>query len=503
LRGDPLGNQTEHFSVRMNGSDGRQVIGRIALGDEEALAALFREHAQVLYNFAVRGLQSVDDAAEAVSDLFLSVWAEAAGWTRAEIPVDALLTSRLREMLVGRSFTGGRRRPAHEVDLWALVSRPRATTADHGLRGADGDRTAALVRVVMGKCGAVSSNVLSLVYFGGHSIAGAAERLSMTPSECRSRLHVCLEMLGSVRHDGGQARSHDGTYSVCSAAHSLGALGAGDEPEYFRHLEEGCPGCTEDIARFASAAHLLPVLLPDVKLPPELLEKILFSLKLATLAGSIPQIPAGDPGGDVPAKADRPAKPTRPAAPTPAGDKSPAFNHGMTALLIAAIVVIAALGYYARTLLGKIDRRDVLIESLQEQHTDLILKYDRLAGISGFFESKGVVTVLNGTKEFPGLRGKIVWDTSGHGAMLQILNPPQGIGKGRFRVNAVHKDASFQIAEFEADDRDSGGALYRFFPVDAGVSFPADGFAVDATDPTGDGAGAFRPIMRGSIPGRP
>lgn len=486
----------------MNDSHDRQLIRRIGLGEDGALSELYRGHAQVLYNLAARLLQSPDRAGEAVSDLFLSVWRGDSGWSDANCPVGTTLISRMREMLISRTRPGARRHAMRDVDLWTIVSGPVPPAGGAGIPMPEDARRVGVARGVLEKCGAVSTTVLSLVYFGGYGIPEVARRLSITPAECRSRLHGCLEMLSGVKPGRKKGTSHDVRFSVCASGHSLGAITLEEEPEYYDHLAGGCPECMEEISRFSAAAHVLPMFLPNVKFPVDLSDKILFSLGLARTAGSLPHGPAAG-AAQAPTVSDGIADEPPGPQPGPAAAGMILVRDRAGLLMnLAAIAVIAVLGLYLRTLHGKLDEQENLLESLDGSHTELVVKYNRLAGISGFFESRGVVTVLNGSLDYPGLSGRIVWDTADGSAMLQILNLPTELGRGNFRLKAVREDASVRIAEFRGDDRDTADVFYRFFPVEAGKPFMAEAFTVEASGEDGTGQGGYRTIMAGNIPGR-
>ncbi len=99
-------------------------------------------------------------------------------------------------------------------------------------------------------------------------------------------------MLSGGRRENPQGHPHEVRFSVFASAHSLGAITREEEPEYFDRPSGGCPRCMMEISRFSAVAHVLPMLLPDVKLPADLLDKFLFSLRLARIAGSVQRTPA-------------------------------------------------------------------------------------------------------------------------------------------------------------------------------------------------------------------
>jgi RNA polymerase sigma-70 factor (ECF subfamily) len=471
----------------MSDTFGHRLIENIRSGQEEALAELYRRHAQVLYNYAARVLMSAEEAGDVLAGVFQSVWCGVPAWPDPAPPSGVVLAERMRELLLGK-MRGAGKRPYRDVDLWSIVSS----------RGEDPPAVQAACAAIR-KSGVVSTAVLTMVYFGGRTIADTAERLTMTESEARSRLQVGLERLAGDGEGGRRPAPHGGKFLVNAAAWALGAVAPIEEPGYAHHLADGCPECRAEIERYSSAAHVLPSLLPDVNLPEELLEKILFSVRLAGVAAS------GDAAKPGPART-----PEKGRSPMLTGEsENPHPAAGPTANPIVrtwrrfamagggvAVAAIILLGSYAKTLSGRIEEQSGLVESLADRNTELLLKYDRLAGISGFFESNGTVTLLSGTYDAPGLSGKIVWDTTGKSAMLQILNAPAAIRHCSIRVRAISGGDAVRIAEFRGEGADSGSVFYRIFPVESGPEFHATGFVVDVSPESADPDGSYRTLLR-------
>ncbi len=483
----------------MNDIHDHPVFRRIALVDDAGLTQLYRDHAQVLYNLAVRVLHPASDAGGAVIDLLLSLRTAGPAGSGAHTASRTELISRMRDILVGQATAGSHRHSTRDVDLWSLVSRP---VPDRDGMGAVDAQSVAAARSVLRKSGAVSTSVLSLVYFSGLSIAAAAARMSISPAECRSRLHGCLERLstpGPVDRDG---LSDHGRFSVCASAHSLGAITAAEEPEFFDHIAGGCAECEADFSRFHAAAHFLPMLLSDSVPPRDLSDRFQHSLKLArSLPPPPPVTDAGGPAGFSGEEAgvledDGPSESAEGPAIAPPGRPA----RFRAALIFATIALIALLAMYSRSLMTRLDEQKHLVGALQDSQTDLLANYHRLAGISGFFESKGMVSVLMGSEEHPDLAGKLVWDTARGNAMLQLLNLPAG-GR-RFEVRAAGDGASAPIAEFRRDGRDTGKVLYRFFEVSKGEPFAVETITVSVFSEEWDGSGAYRSVLEGKVPGR-
>lgn len=471
--------------------------GESATPAEEELRRLYREHAQPLYNFAARILGTPGGAAEAVSQVLLSAVSGGAwmGDGAGRPPDGASLREAMRRLLLPPLREGESRRNVREVDLWAIAAPA----------GRSGQAPAAVapVRAVLAKLGSVSASVMSLVYFGGLTVGEAARRLSMNPSECRSRLHGALEHIAGVADSATTVAGHDPRFAVLTAASALDALAPGEEPEFAEHLDAGCVACASGIERLARAAHQLQDLLPDLPLPPAILEDALFSLRLATMAGS-------------PRTFHEPAAGQEPPDPTASGmERNARTDPGRRRIVpeplraaLAGILVVAAAGSggYASFLLGRLEEQSALIESMQDRQAELVVRQHRLAGLFRVFESAGIVAVLEGSPSHPRLAGKLVVDTAGGQAMLQILNLPPELGAGPIRILAGEGEgrraiAEFAPAEFAPAESSSGGdAWYRIFPVGGADPVPTGLVAVEARDREADSNDGYRTIMEGVVP---
>ncbi len=502
----------------MNDVQEREPEGYLPRDDEETLIHLFREHGRVLHNYAFRMLRSADRAADAVEAVLLPVARDLSLRRPSAPPAGPLLFSRMRRLLLGRVGAIDAGDEARDVDLWSLVSAPRPGEGTvEGCEPAN-STSIAVARGMVGRCGVVSSAVLSMAYFGGYRIAEIAERLSMTPAECRSRLHGCLEHLSGGIQGRHRGTAHEVRFSVCASAEALGAIREEDEPEYFRHRAEGCAQCEEECSTYEGAAHLLAGILPDATPQPELLERLLFALRLSAIADPVGVRAAGvaGPAADLNPGSGDPQPGPEAAGPKPGtnggrrgrerGSALPGTGRGSVmavAVAFASILVIATIGWYANTLTGTIDDQANLIDLLHDRQTELVLRNARLEGIARFFESKGLVTVLSGSEDFPGLSGKLVFDTTDGSAMLQIVNLPADLGRSRLTVRAERDDASVPLAEFDGAARDTGAVLYRFFPVAGAASLAAGVVTVEARGYGAAGPGAYHRIMEGNVPLRP
>jgi len=480
-------------------------------------AGVVAAHGQVLFNLALRVLRSPDDAANALTDVFISTWRETPDALTSEASAAEILVPRTRDLVTRRRRARSAGRDDRPVDLDNLAKNLSARIR----RGEKlPEAVAALGPALCGaisRSGSVTAALLSHVYFSGLTIAETAAAVSITPSECLSRLYGCLNMIAA--RTGSDPRAGVGCgFSVDRAAHALGALEPAGSPEFLDHLAAGCPDCAAEVSRLSRAAGKLAYLLPDMTIPAGLKEKIIFSLQLARVVSGDAAIPGGEnlqeksemPGMPAPSAREDEAEPTRaavPGVPDKARDRVARLRRRPGVLLpvglgILALTLACGLAVQTSLLRETIDRQSYLIESVQTKNARMLVEHDRLAGVSGFFESGGVVAVLTGDSAFPGLAGKLVWDTAGNKAMLQILNFPPVLEGTELEVSVVREGRRERVAGFLPQAEDSGNVLYRFFPVEPGPEPLPSEFSVAALQDEGTGERVYRKIMGGSLPVR-
>jgi len=501
----------------------RPLVGRIAGDDAELFAAMYERCAQVLYNLSARALRSSEEAENAVTEVFVSAWRESSGLFDPDIdPADLLLAS-TRNLVIRRRRARSEGRDDRPVDLDHLAKKFKTRIQEgDGDTGKSEGTTDRAIQGAVSRCGSVTAAVLSRVYFSGLTIWETASVLSLTSAECRSRLHGCLDMIASGCGLERPARQH-GEFSVHAAAHALGAFDREECPEFLEHLDAGCEECASDISRFSRAAGKLSYLLPDVKLAPALEEKILFSLQLARvvsanheadeqetqlIAGAMVDMTpsgGGEDGGDAfrehavpdPGSARRSDGPV-------VGSRSPRVSRVMLRVGLGACTIVLAAGValYTSSLHDTIDLQNDLIESVHTRNTELLLQYNKLAGVSEYFESEGLVAILEGNGAYPGLTGKLVWDTAGSSAMLQILNLPPDLEESALEVSTIRDGRMERVVGLRPAAGDSEGVFYRFFPVEPGYAAVPREFNIAAVADAGGNGKVYRNIMSGTIPDR-
>ena len=173
----------------------------------------------MLYNLP-SGTRIGGRCGDAVAEVFASATRDGAIGAASPAPPGLLLLSRMRTLLIARTRSSGPLRPSRDVDLWSIITAPDPWRGGGVDRVPSGSPSVEIVRGMVGRCGVVSSAVISMAYFGGYRIPEIAERLSMTAAECRSRCMGVLSTPAGIRgrHCGP---GHDVRFSVCASAHAL------------------------------------------------------------------------------------------------------------------------------------------------------------------------------------------------------------------------------------------------------------------------------------------
>src|SRR5438874_8519051 len=105
----------------------RDLMGRLAAGDREALAPLMERHQRRLYRIALAYLRQPDDALDAVQETFVKAFVHAARWERGT-EVGPWLT----RIAINQSIDSYRRRRRRRVSEEPLEDGPERTLAVEG-----------------------------------------------------------------------------------------------------------------------------------------------------------------------------------------------------------------------------------------------------------------------------------------------------------------------------------------------------------------------------------
>jgi RNA polymerase sigma-70 factor, ECF subfamily len=188
------------FTASPDGAcDGLALLGRIGRGDEDAMAAFYREHGRVVLAQVLLVVGERVLAEEIVQDTMLAVW-QGAGSFRGE--------SSVRSWVIGiaRRQTRDRLRGRH------LRVADEAFLADQPSSG-PGPEVTALDRAELAEVkGAIRDltppqrEVLGLVFGAGLSLPEVAGVLAIPVGTVKSRLTAARTALGRILNEKGQNR---------------------------------------------------------------------------------------------------------------------------------------------------------------------------------------------------------------------------------------------------------------------------------------------------------
>jgi RNA polymerase sigma-70 factor, ECF subfamily len=173
--------------VTGNSSDD-ELVGRIARGDEQALAELYDRYGRPAYRLAVRILRDAALAEDAVQDAFLAAWRTAAGFDPRRGSAATWLMTLVHRRTVDVVRREDRRRAGVLDD--APVASGDATDDAAELRE---QRRA--VQSALAQLGAAEREALELAYYGGLSQSEIAERLGVPLGTVKSRMFTGLGRL--------------------------------------------------------------------------------------------------------------------------------------------------------------------------------------------------------------------------------------------------------------------------------------------------------------------
>ena len=181
-----------------------RLLGEIARGDRDAFARFYDLHASLVHTFALRILRERGEAEEAVQDVFLQVWRQAATYSTDRGSPEAWLITMTRSR--GIDKLRSRRRRDEMVRTAETAERLPEPVA---LESATGPAEArATLGGVLADLPTAQRRVLELAYFDGLTQSEIAARLGEPLGTVKTRMRSGLERLrGALSAPGGTARA--------------------------------------------------------------------------------------------------------------------------------------------------------------------------------------------------------------------------------------------------------------------------------------------------------
>lgn len=176
----------------------RELVGRLATGDERALAELYDRHGGTAYSLALAIVGERADADEVVADAFGQAWRTAAEFDPARGSVGAWLTMITRSRALDLCRARGRRARAvteasrEHAEGFAV---PIAAAGDPPDRTVERREARRLVQRSLAELPAAQRRVLELAYFGGLSQSEIAAELKEPLGTVKTRMRAAIAKL--------------------------------------------------------------------------------------------------------------------------------------------------------------------------------------------------------------------------------------------------------------------------------------------------------------------
>jgi RNA polymerase sigma factor (sigma-70 family) len=187
--------RTPPVVVDLTESRDRDLVSRIARGDEEAFRGLFRRYAPTAASIARRIVRQPFLAEEIVQEAFLAVWRNPDGYDQQRGSVKSWLMGMVHHRAVDlvRREESQRRRAEDAQAADAVTELQDVAESVVEELGVPEERKA--VRAALGELPAEQQQVLELMYFGGLSQSKIAERLGLPLGTVKSRTLLGMRRL--------------------------------------------------------------------------------------------------------------------------------------------------------------------------------------------------------------------------------------------------------------------------------------------------------------------
>jgi len=185
-------------------SDEGILLQRVAAGDSDALLALHKRYANLVYSVAWRVLRDVGLAEEVTQDVFMKLWQRSQRYDAGRGRFAAWLLSVTRFAAIDRLRLEGRRRlllepPEREPDDMGWLEQLLPTDHASWERGQH-------LRLLVEQLPAEQRQVVDLAFFGGLTHSELAEYLGLPLGTVKGRLRLGLEKLRALWFDDRETK---------------------------------------------------------------------------------------------------------------------------------------------------------------------------------------------------------------------------------------------------------------------------------------------------------
>jgi RNA polymerase sigma-70 factor, ECF subfamily len=167
------------------------LVGRIAAGDQAAMATLFRRHNTRVFRFVARLVADAAFADDVVSEVFTEVWRQAREFEgRSQVSTWILSIARYKALSVRR------RRQEVELDEFAAESIPdQADTPEEATLRTD---RSTQLRSCLKQLSREHREIVDLVYYHDRTIEEAAEIINVPKNTVKTRMFYARKRLAQL-----------------------------------------------------------------------------------------------------------------------------------------------------------------------------------------------------------------------------------------------------------------------------------------------------------------
>lgn len=173
--------------MRSSDADWAALIGRIANGEQDALAKLYDQSSRLVYSIALRVLSDTADAEEVTLDVYSQVWRMARDYSGERGTPSTWLVMLARSRALDRLRSRESRRQ-RESALDEVFEAPSKEAAPEEVALASAERTR--VRRAMAQLAPEQREAIELAFFTGLSHSELASRLRQPLGTVKTRIRL-------------------------------------------------------------------------------------------------------------------------------------------------------------------------------------------------------------------------------------------------------------------------------------------------------------------------
>jgi len=261
-----------------------KIFDKINQHDENAISELYDKYAQVLFNFLMRLLRSVEDAENILHDVLIELWNNPKKFQDASTSLFCYLVHATHKRAIASERSKHLKRISQQNPENILPIYSECVLSDAQKLIIPKDFLQSLISLLQ-QISNDEHQILSLGFYDGLSESEISKRLKIPAWTVNWSLRKMLSSISGLifGERKNSDEQHKNFLELC-AGYAVGVLD--NKLEYENHLASGCEICRDELYRFENALAILTFAIPNVTVSSELKERILFSAKLTDVVKS-------------------------------------------------------------------------------------------------------------------------------------------------------------------------------------------------------------------------